>query len=207
MKKLNNGILIVIEGIDGSGKSSLAKGIQNALQDQYPVILTKEPGATQLGKMLRKILQEQEVPVCPKAEFLLFAADRAQHFKTLVTPELEQGKIVLSDRMGDSSICYQGYGRGLEIEEIKSVNKWATSGKSADLTIFIDINVDTALQRVYGRNDDITAFEKKELLTKVQNGFKQLYKDRNDVLKLDGSATQEELVNQAISEINRILNK
>ena len=207
MKKLNNGLLIVIEGIDGSGKTSLAKGIKEELKNQHQIVLTKEPGGTLLGKMLRKILQEQDVPVCPKAEFLLFAADRAQHFKTLVLPELEYGKIVISDRMGDSSVCYQGYGRGLDINEIKQVNKWATNNRKPDLTLFVDIDVKEAFKRIYGREDDITVFEKKELIQKVQFGFKDLYKNRNDVIILDGTAKPEELVKQAVAAINKLTDK
>jgi dTMP kinase len=207
MKKLNSSLLIVIEGIDGSGKTSLAKGIKEELKNQHQIVLTKEPGGTQLGKMLRKILQEQDVPVCPKAEFLLFAADRAQHFKTLVLPELKLGKIVISDRMGDSSVCYQGYGRGLDINEIKQVNKWATSNRKADLTLFVDIDVEEAFKRIYGREDDITVFEKKELIQKVQFGFKDLYKNRNDVVTLDGTAKPEELVKQAVAAINKLTDK
>src|SRR3990172_1551765 len=120
------GLLITLEGIDGSGKSTLANAIVTALTTLGKhVVLTKEPGGTALRTELRAILQTQKNPVCDKAEFLLFAADRSQHFKELIVPALEQGQIVISDRMADSSLAYQGFGRGLDKEMISSINRWA----------------------------------------------------------------------------------
>jgi dTMP kinase len=109
---INRGKFITIEGIDGCGKSTLAENLTGALTKiGAPVLLTKEPGGSELGKSLRKILQEQHYPVCDKAEYLMFASDRAQHYKQLIQPALAAGKIVISDRWGDSSVAYQGYGR------------------------------------------------------------------------------------------------
>src|SRR5438067_1616217 len=108
------GMLITIEGIDGSGKSTLAKNLyQHLIANDVDALLTREPGATPLGKALRTILQEKNVAVCDQAEYLLFAADRAQHFKDTIIPALAKGTVVISDRMADSSLVYQGYGRGL----------------------------------------------------------------------------------------------
>src|SRR3972149_5899470 len=124
-------MLITLEGIDGSGKSTLAKKMADTLHN---VVLTKEPGGSALGKKLREILQMQPVPITPIAEFLLFAADRAQHFDEVVIPALEQNKIVISDRMADSSLVYQGYGRGINMENIKLVNKWVMQDITPDIT-------------------------------------------------------------------------
>src|SRR5438128_3339250 len=103
MHKLKKGILIAIEGIDGSGKSSLAKNLyQELLNQKYAVLLTKEPGGSPLGLQLRTIVQEKKVAVCAKAEFMLFATDRAQHLDQVIIHALDEGKIVISDRMTDS---------------------------------------------------------------------------------------------------------
>src|SRR5262245_6758669 len=107
------GILITLEGIDGSGKSSIARELHTFFSSQYQTVLTKEPGGTPLGQRLRDLLQYQDIPVVAKAQYLLFAADRAQHFAYVVVPSLEQKCLVISDRMADSSIVYQGHGHGL----------------------------------------------------------------------------------------------
>src|ERR1700730_16197149 len=131
---MNKGMLIVIEGIDGAGKSTLAKSLADILTTQgNTVLLTKEPGGSQLGKQLRTILQNQPIPITPIAEYLLFAADRAQHIEQVVKPALERGAIVISDRMGDSSLAYQGYGRGIDKNNIRTVNQWAMQGLTPDL--------------------------------------------------------------------------
>lgn len=207
MKKVTNGLLIVIEGIDGSGKTSLVQNLKKSLEPEYPILTTKEPGATELGKAIRPLLQEQNIAVCPKAEFLLFAADRAQHFETVILPELANGKVIISDRMGDSSLCYQGYGRGLGIEEIKSVNKWATNNRNPDLTLFVDVDIEEAFKRINHRNDSLTAFEKRELIKKVQQGFYTIYKNRTDVVTINGNLSQEDILSQSLLEIKKLIQK
>ena len=136
-QSLQSGLLITIEGIDGSGKSTLAKNLTTYLQREYETVLTKEPGGSALGKQLRTLLQTQPVPITPLAEYLLFAADRAQHFHEVIIPNLKKGRIIISDRMADSSIVYQGYGRGLDREKIKYVNQWAMQGVQPDITFYV----------------------------------------------------------------------
>lgn len=139
MKKQNNGLLIAVEGIDGSGKSTLAHHLFTWLSKQCTttVIKTREPGGSPLGAHLRTIIQESNISLSHKAEFLLFAADRAQHFQEIIIPHLNQGHVVISDRLADSSVVYQGYGRGLDIAMIKSINSWAMNNRTADLTLFV----------------------------------------------------------------------
>jgi len=210
----SKGFLIAIEGIDGSGKSSLVSNLAIALeQKKHTVIKTKEPGGTGLGLELRAILNKQrnsnniKDSISEKAEFLLFAADRAQHFKTLVIPALDKNHIVISDRTGDSSLAYQGYGRGLDRDMIQSINTWATENRKADLTIYIRIDAQTAYQRVISRNKNLTSFEAEslEFWKRVGNGFDEMYKKREDVLTLDGTKTQEELCTISLQEVlNRL---
>ncbi len=198
---LHGGKFITIEGIDGCGKSTLAKNLTDALVKKgASVVLTKEPGGSELGIALRKILQEQKDPVCEKAEYLLFAADRAQHFKQIIQPALMNNKIVISDRWCDSSVAYQGYGRGLDVEIIKNINTWATQELIPDLIFYIRIDAQTAFDRIKKRNLELTAFEKEkvEFWTRVEHGYEELFMNNKNVIVLDGKMTQEELLHQAI---------
>ena len=204
MHKLQKGILIAIEGIDGSGKSSLAKNLyQEFLNQKYAVLLTKEPGGTPLGLQLRTIVQEKKVPVCAKAEFMLFAADRAQHFEQVIIPALDEGKIVISDRMSDSSLVYQGYGRGLDMNAINAVNNFVMNGIKPDITVYVKVPLAVATERIMKRNLALTSFEKEkeDFVSKLAHGFDQLYKNREDVIIVDGTQTQELITREATSKI------
>lgn len=206
MISLKKGILIAIEGIDGSGKSTLAKNLSNKLLSQkHDVLLTKEPGGTPLGQQLRTIVQEKKVSVCPKTEFLLFATDRAQHFSELIIPALEQKKIVISDRMSDSSLVYQGYGRGLDMQAIKTINTWVMSGIKPDLTIFVKIDAQIAMQRILARNAALTSFEKEkqDFIERLVIGFDTLYKDRTDVIILDGKQSIDTIATHALNAVEK----
>ncbi len=198
------GLLITLEGIDGSGKSTLAKYLVDALSKLgKQVILTKEPGGTALGKELRAILQTQKNPVCDKAEFLLFAADRAQHFKELVVPALERGQLVISDRMADSSLAYQGFGRGLDRDMIKSINRWAMQDITPDLTIFLRLAPALALERTLGRREAPTAFEqeKLEFWQRVADGYETIFAGRKNVVTLDATQPIVVLCEQAVKRV------
>lgn len=207
MKNLKKGMLISIEGIDGSGKSTLSKNLYNYLEkEQYPVILTKEPGATPLGLQLRSILQSKTVSVNTKAEFLLFAADRAQHFTDVIVENLKANKIIISDRLNDSSIAYQGYGRGLDIQTLKEINKWAMNDITPDLILYVKVDLPVAIERIKNRKEELTDFEKeKDFLQKVSQGFDKIFHNNKDVLILDGNKTQEEILEDAIKTIERFL--
>jgi len=204
MKTLKKGILIAIEGIDGSGKSTLAQNLSTKLKkSDIGCILTREPGATPLGTIIRNLLHEKPVSMCPKAEYLLFAADRAQHMAEIIEPALQEHKIVLSDRMGDSSVVYQGYARGLDIPMIQQINKWAMNNTTPDLIFYVQLSVDEAINRIIKRNEALTSFEKegRDFLQKLVNGFNTLYTDRKDVITLDGNNTPAQLTEQAFDTI------
>lgn len=203
---LKKGILISVEGIDGSGKSTLAKKLAALLAAQgLPVILTKEPGGTHLGQQLRTILQEKTMAIDPVAEFLLFAADRAQHFHELVLPALQKNMIVISDRMADSSLAYQGYGRGLDQKSITSINAWAMQQRMPDLTIFCDVSIATASQRLTKRNEKLTSFEKEDtsFMERVLHGFNQIFKNRDNVVRINGNQSVETLAQQACDSVTQ----
>lgn len=147
------GKFITFEGIDGSGKSTQLRMLANELRIRgFNVLPTMEPGGTPLGRRLRAALLETEETVAPLAELLLFAADRAQHVNFLVKPAIAEGKIVVSDRYADATFAYQGAGRGFSEAIVNQVIELATDGLKPDLTLFFDLPVETALERIASRN-------------------------------------------------------
>jgi len=204
MNKKYTGKLISLEGIDGSGKSTLATALAKCItQEGQTVLLTKEPGGSTLGIHLRSIVQTSKDNLCAQAEFLLYAADRAQHFQQVVIPALQDGKIVISDRMNDSSVAYQGYGRGLDIVMIETVNAWAMTNIKQNLIFFLDIAPQAAMARVLKRNEQLTRFEqeKLEFWQNVRAGYQEIFKGRPEVATLDGIQPQEVLLEQALKII------
>ena len=155
MNAVMRGLFITFEGIEGSGKSTLINNVAAALRKSgLDPIVTREPGGTSLGVALRKVLLSPDMGVIePKAELMMFAADRAQHVSELILPALEKGKIVLCDRYSDATVAYQGYGRGLPLDVIKVVDMKARDGAVPDLTVLLDLPVERGLSRVRKRND------------------------------------------------------
>lgn len=198
------GFLISIEGIDGSGKSTLARNLaQLLIEKNYDILLTKQPGGTPLGLRLREILHSQKESVCDKTEFLLFAADRAQHFATVVLPALEQGKIVISDRMHDSSLAYQGFGRSLDHNLITTVNRWAMNNRMPNLTIYVKIDAATAFARLNTSRTELTRIEQEQFdfWERVIHGFQTIFSHQDNVVTLDGTKAPEVLAQTGIEII------
>lgn len=186
MHELKKGILLAIEGIDGSGKSTLAINLSSHLAHHFRVRLTKEPGGSQLGKQLRTILQEEKIPLDPRAEYLLFAADRAQHFSEVILPALQERSIIISDRLSDSSLVYQGYGRGLDRTMISEINRWAMDNIVPDLVFYLQIDPAIAWQRLQQRNESLSRFEKDymQFTKKLVAGFEEIFAQRENVIYL-----------------------
>ncbi|WP_376791611.1 dTMP kinase [Thermoflexus sp.] len=143
------GLLITFEGPEGSGKTTMARWLSEFLQTKgYPVLLTREPGGTPIGEAIRGILHAHEhADMAARAEALLFCAARAQLVEQVIRPFLAKGGIVVSDRYADSTLAYQGYGRGLDLEELRRLNRFATGGLEPDLTFLLDIEVELGLAR------------------------------------------------------------
>lgn len=178
------GLFITFEGADGSGKTTQLNKIAEFLKEKgYDVITTREPGSLELGKKIREILLHHDGVVSDNCEMFLFLADRSQHVDTFIKPAIESGKIVLCDRHTDSTIAYQGYGRGNDIEKLKNLNKIATSGLVPDLTLVFDVDTDVAMTRVGNEKDRLESagidFHKK-----VRKGYLELAKHNPERIKV-----------------------
>jgi dTMP kinase len=144
-----HGLWITVEGGDGSGKTTQSELLTTWLEERgRTVVRTREPGGTEVGQLIRDIVLHHRGDIVPRAEALLYAADRAHHVATVVRPARERGDVVLQDRYLDSSVAYQGAGRVLDAEEIRNLSLWATDGALPDLTILLDIDETTARTRL-----------------------------------------------------------
>jgi dTMP kinase len=220
------GKLIVFEGVEGGGKTTQLRRCSDWLETsgllanlgglgkKSKLLVTKEPGGTSLGLGLRKLLLEEgekhdgtnptPQPIADKAELLMYAADRAQHVEECLKPQMESGAIILCDRYTDSTVAYQGYGRGLDLALIQQLNQIATGGLESDLTLWLDIDAETGLKRAQQRGST-DRIEQADIAfhRRVQQGFAQLaasYPQR--IVRIDASKSQEE-VHLAIQEILR----
>ena len=145
---MHNGFFITIEGIEGAGKSTLAELLRDRIAaDGTEVVLTAEPGGDPVAERIRKLLLDSVDAISDRAELLLFEAARAQHVDKVIVPALERGAVVICDRFADSSLAYQGYARGIDIETVKMLNACATHGLKPDLTILLDLPVELGLAR------------------------------------------------------------
>ncbi|PDQ34174.1 MAG: dTMP kinase [Candidatus Lumbricidophila eiseniae] len=143
------GFFITLEGGDGSGKSTQAALLAEALHTAgRTVVCTREPGGTAVGVEIRNIVLHHRGDISPRAEALLYAADRAHHVETVVRPALERGEVVIQDRYIDSSLAYQGAGRVLEVEHVRAVSEWATDGLLPDATVLLDLDPTAARRRL-----------------------------------------------------------
>lgn len=202
------GKFIVFEGVEGCGKSTQVQLCYQWLQSQgIPVVLTREPGGTELGYDLRCLLLEKVVsqPIAEVTELLLYAADRSQHVAQELKPGLVAGKYILCDRYTDSTIAYQGYGRGLSLSLINQLNYIATNGLESDLTIWLDVDVEVGLYRKRGSTNGLDRIEQETVAFhhRVQQGYIELaasYPAR--IVRVDASFSQE-VVQKLIQEILR----
>lgn len=155
------GVFVTLEGGDGAGKSTQARLLEAWLHERgHATLRTREPGGTDLGAEIRELVLHRRGHVDPRAEALLYAADRAHHIATVVRPALESGTVVLQDRYLDSSIAYQGSGRDLGGDEIRDLSLWATHGLLPDLTVLLDLDVAEGRRRLdaaQGRYDRLEA--------------------------------------------------
>jgi len=201
-KKLTYGMFVPIEGLDGSGKTTVARYVLHVLQnDGYPVVLTREPGGTREGNDIRAILHSGVGQA--QAEFLLFAADRSLHMSHTVKPALEAGYIVISDRGADSSLAYQGYGRGVDRDMIAHVNAWVMDTVAADCIIYPRIAPAEIFQRINQRGEPKTSIEREQyaFFERVYHGFENIFANKRSVITVDATQDPETVANAALQEL------
>ncbi|MGB3240097.1 MAG: dTMP kinase [Geitlerinemataceae cyanobacterium] len=197
-----DGKFIIFEGVEGCGKTTQIQRTYewlSARQESHllPVICTREPGGTQVGDALRQLLLDVELrePLQERAELLLYAASRTQHVEQVLKPQLEKGAIVLCDRYTDSSVAYQGYGRGLSLELVVQINYIATDGLNGDLTLWLDVAPEIGLARARKRGKG-NRMEEEDLAfhRRVQQGYAALaraYPQR--IARVDASLGEEDV--------------
>ncbi len=209
------GAFITFEGIDGSGKSTQLRMLASLLRLRgLEVVATREPGGTSLGKRLRAAVLDAQEQVDPLAELLLYAADRAQHVRTLLRPALETSHIVLSDRYADATVAYQGAGRGFPPELIAEVVELATGGLKPDLTLIFDLSVAECSARTRRRADGESAGDRLDsedaaFHTRVRNAYLQIAANEPERVRLvnaSGSINEthalvQEIVNQFLEKL------
>jgi dTMP kinase len=226
------GRFVVFEGVEGSGKSTQIQslvqwveqtGWQSWMQKHFlpavsPLLLTREPGGTVLGQQLRSLLLDSALTategLSDRAELLLYAADRTQHVQKVLSPAIAQGMLVLCDRYTDSTVAYQGYGRGFDLALIHQLNRIATGGLVSDLTFWLDLDVQQGLQRARQRQpaplDGKDRMEAAELSfhQRVQQGFRAIAQaEPQRVVRIDASGSEAQVAQQIQAVMEKYLQK
>ena len=211
-----NGFFITFEGIEGTGKTTQVKALQEALSKKsLPVLTTREPGGSSLGDKIRKLLADPENEMSALTEFLLFSSARAEHADKFLRPWLEEGYIIISDRFTDSSLAYQSFGRGIPENFVKEVNSTATWGISPNLTFYLDLTPEESVKRVKMRLEEKEEVperlerEKIGFFRKVRDGYLALVEDEpNRFRYIDGTlpanVIHEKILNITLSELKKI---
>ncbi len=186
-------MFVTFEGIDGCGKSTQARlFFESVLNSGFQAILTREPGGeTEVGESVRNILLHKQTDIDKVTEFLLFAADRNEHFERVILPELRSGRMVICDRFIDSSVAYQGYGRGVDIRFIEAVHDFITDKLRPDVTFIVDVKPETGLMRL----NKLDRIEKSgvEFLQKVREGYLELAGKESRFCVVDGELNIDEI--------------
>jgi dTMP kinase len=200
-----NGMFITLEGPDGSGKTTQLPLLAEALRQQgFDVFITREPGGTNIGDQVRQVLMQMtNKGMSPRTETLLFLSARAQLVDEVIRPHLQAGKIVLSDRYGDSTLAYQGYGHGNDLNTLRSLLQFATGGLKPDLTLLLDLDAEEGLNRrqrgggEWNRLDDYTlAFHRR-----VRQGYLELAAQEPARWRIVDASQPAEMVQSAIRRL------
>ncbi|MBQ4835897.1 dTMP kinase [Pseudoalteromonas luteoviolacea] len=172
---MSKGFMFVCDGSNGAGKTTVIKGIEaHLISKGYEVVLTREPGGTEIGEKIREVILDPNTPqMTDLAELMLFGAARAQHIEEKIKPALEAGKIVVSDRFDAATFSFQHYARGIDLSVIKTINDLALNGFKPDLNIILDLDPEIGLQRVQQRGEglDRLEVEKLDFLKRARDGY------------------------------------
>ena len=210
---MERGKFITFEGGEGCGKSTQVKRLKEALEREgLEVVLTREPGGTWLSEEIRHLIKDQDTDApCDRSELLLFLAARAQLVKNVIRPALASGKWVVSDRFSDSTLAYQGYGRGLPLDILRDCNDFACEGLKPDLTLLLDVSPETARARLQGReaetNTSADRIERAgdEFHARLRKGFAELAAAEPwRILTIDANGTVDEVWEEVWKSMKRI---
>lgn len=197
---MSKGFLVSLEGPEGAGKTSVLEALIPVLENRgVEVLTTREPGGVLIGEKIREvILDPSHTEMDPKTELLLYIASRRQHLVEKVLPALAAGKLVIMDRFIDSSVAYQGFGRGLDIDAIDWLNEFATDGLKPDLTLYFDIEVEEGLTRIAANsNREVNRLDMEglDLHRKVRQGYLSLLeREGNRIEKIDASLPLDQVI-------------
>jgi len=181
---------IALEGLEGCGKSTHALRLATSLD----AVLTREPGGTRIGALLRGILADPEnTDMNPRTEALLMAADRAQHFADVIRPALGRDQHVVSDRSVYSTLAYQGFGRGLDVATLRGISEWALHGHFPDIVVYISVPTEILNERLAKRTPDRFEREGANFFSRVKDGFRTLIHAEGDWIIVDGTQSKEEV--------------
>ena len=208
---MKNGIFITIEGPEGAGKTTIIEMLLEKLASEgYPIMKTREPGGIEIAEQIRSvILNKNNTAMDGRTEALLYAAARRQHLVEKVLPAIEQGFIVLCDRFIDSSLAYQGFARGIGMDEVYSINTFAIENRMPDATLYFDIDPEIGLKRINehkGREVNRLDLEDLEFHRKVREGYQLLSsKYSNRIIEIDASQPLQKVYEIAESNIRTII--
>ena len=206
---MKKGYFITFEGPDGSGKTTVCNAVYQRLKDMgYDVVHTREPGGIEIAEKIRDIiLDPQNVMMDAKTEALLYAASRRQHLVEKVIPSIEAGKVVICERFVDSSLAYQGYGRELGFDEVLSINKFAIGDYFPDMTVYLDVDEKTGLERIKDRAfKDRLDQERIDFHHRVNEGYQKVidvFKDRISIV--DASKPLDSVIEDALSRVKELI--
>lgn len=199
-----NGKFVTVEGCDGVGKSTQVRLLRERLSKEgVDAVFTREPGGTDIAEKIRAvILDADNSDMDALTELFLYEASRCQHTNQVIKSALDAGKLVICDRYIDSTLAYQGYGRGLDVDMIKTLNRWAMGGVEIDLTLFLDVNSADGFSRKGGASDgDRMEREKSDFYERVYNGFIAVANEEKRFVRVDASGTKYETHEKLYAEL------
>lgn len=209
---MNKGFMVVFDGSNGAGKTTVIKGVEKYLLSKgFDVLLTREPGGTPIGEKIRDVILDPSTPEMSfMTELMLFGAGRAQHIQEKIIPALTQGKIVICDRFDAATFSFQHYARGIDLEAIVKINDLALAGFSPEMNIILDLDPSEGLKRVHSRGEGLDRLEdeKAEFLIKARNGYlKQAEQSPNKFTVIDAAQSKPAVLADVINIIDTLLIK
>ena len=205
---MKKGLFLTIEGGEGSGKTTLASGLETKLKELgYEVMITREPGGVEVAEDIRHVIMDYDIN--PKTEALLFAAARVEHLVKKVLPAIEKGVIVISDRYIDSSLVYQGFTRGLGIDKVRELNLWATDNYLPDAVFFLDLEPEIGLKRIADNEREVNRFdeEKIDFHNKLIEGYRKVMSDNEKAITINADQDINIVIDEAFNSIKGLLNE